>query len=207
MVAARWNYPALLRQALDRGVDPNGQDFTHGNTALMFAMIAPSPEPARILLKQGADTTYQTILVDGESALMMAVRNGQDQLGGAAARLRASVELANRAGEIQPSRSAGSPARLAVAGLVRQSQRGGLRPAAEEPEQARGNPLASAPTRLPEPDRSSRQSARCRPGRGSPHRGFREAAQAEVVERNFAEIHPPRAEYRAHDRDADRDHG
>jgi ankyrin repeat protein len=75
MVAAYWNDPALLRAALDGGVDPNVADPADGNTALIKAMFAPSAEPTRILLKAGARVDQQS--KSGDTALMNAVRNAQ----------------------------------------------------------------------------------------------------------------------------------
>lgn len=48
MVAAFWNDPELLKQALDARADPNATDSI-GNTALHFATFAPSIEPMQLL--------------------------------------------------------------------------------------------------------------------------------------------------------------
>lgn len=78
MVAAFWNDPELLKQALDAGADPNATD-SFGNTALHFATFAPSLEPMRLLVAAGAKVNVQN--KRGETPLMGAVRNAQfDQI-------------------------------------------------------------------------------------------------------------------------------
>ena len=78
MVAAFWNDPQLLQQALDAGADPNAVD-TFGNTALHFAAFAPSSEPTQLLLDARADPNIPNDR--GETPLMGAVRNAQyDQI-------------------------------------------------------------------------------------------------------------------------------
>jgi len=78
MVAAYWNDPGLLEQALEAGAHPNATD-SFGNTALHFATFAPSLEPMRLLLAAGAKVNLQN--KRGETPLMSAVRNAQfDQI-------------------------------------------------------------------------------------------------------------------------------
>lgn len=74
MVAAFWNDAALMKQALDAGLDPDVKD-PWGNTALHFATFAPGAEPTRLLLAAGAHVNAQN--QRGETPLMGAVRNAQ----------------------------------------------------------------------------------------------------------------------------------
>jgi ankyrin repeat protein len=97
MVAAFWNDPRLLREALERGVDPNAEDPSFGNTALINAMFAPSAEPTRILLKAGVDVNHQTKA--GDTALMYAVRNAQYEIIPLLLEAGAKVDLQNSKGE------------------------------------------------------------------------------------------------------------
>jgi hypothetical protein len=96
MVAAYWNDPELLNQALDAGVDPNTQD-PFGNTALHFAAFAPSLEPTRLLLAAGANVNLQNNR--GETPLMGAVRNAQYELTRMLLDTGAKVDVTSQNGE------------------------------------------------------------------------------------------------------------
>jgi uncharacterized protein len=97
MVAAYWNDPHLLQEALDRGVDPNAEEPNFGNTALINAMSATSVEPTRILLRAGANVNHQNRA--GDTALMHAVWNAQYEFIPLLLEAGANVDLKNFKGE------------------------------------------------------------------------------------------------------------
>ena len=79
MTAARTGDAAIVEALLDRGADVNAVTAETRSTALMWALAAPHPEVARLLLARGADPTRETAA--GFTTLMFAARNGDVAMG------------------------------------------------------------------------------------------------------------------------------